>query len=150
LRKLSTDGVQKQLVSNPYKLNNSEIPKGWNNDMEKIYRIPGAFVLILLLTAIGVLAVNNWSLRRELAGVRLVNTGLTEWIARIEQGQRGTVEYIQREVSKLDKEFSDRLSAQKRGIEGMAGTLQLLREWADRHRNLEQAIIERLTPSAGN
>lgn len=118
---------------------------GGNNDMEKIYRILAVALLILLLTAIGVLAVSNWSLRRELADVRLVNSGLTDRLARIEQGQRGTVEYIQGEVSKLDKEFSDRLSAQKRGIEGMAGTLQLLREWANRHRELEQAIIERLS-----
>lgn len=123
---------------------------GGNNDMEKVYRILGVALLVLLLTAIGVLAVNNVGLRRELADVRLVNTGLTERIARIEQGQRGTVEYIEGEISKLDKEFSDRLSAQKRGIEGMAGTLQLLREWADSHKSLEREIIKRLTPSPGN
>jgi len=113
--------------------------------MEKVYRILAVTLLILLLTAIGILAIGNWNLRRELADVRLVNTGLTEQIARIEQGQRGTVEYIQGEVSKLDKEFSDRLSVQQRGIEGMAGTLQHFREWADSHKNLEREIIKRLS-----
>lgn len=118
--------------------------------MEKVYRILGVALLVLLLTAIGVLAVNNVGLRRELADVRLINTELSGRLTRIEQGQRGTVEYIEGEISRLDKEFSDRLSAQKRGIEGMAGTLQLLREWADSHRSLEQAIIKRLNEIPSN
>ena len=43
---------------------------GGNNDMEKVYRVLGVALLVLLLTAIGVLAVNNVGFRRELAELR--------------------------------------------------------------------------------
>jgi predicted nucleic acid-binding Zn-ribbon protein len=121
--------------------------------MEKIYRILGAFVLILLLTAIGILAVNNGRARRELADLRSDYSELAERNRSLEERiayYAGLAQFINDEVAELDKEFRRASSAAGSGLSGLQAQIDALRSWGAGHRELEQTIIERLTPSAGN
>lgn len=121
--------------------------------MEKVYRILGAFVLVLLLTAIGVLAVNNAGLKRELAELRRDYSELAERNRQLEE----RIEYygklsqfINAEAERLDIEFRRAVGVAGTGIAGLQRQVDALRGWAEGHRSLEQSIIERLNQGAGN
>lgn len=121
--------------------------------MEKIYRILGTFVLVLLLTAIGVLAVNNGSTRRELADLRSDYNELADRNRSLEERiayYAGLSQFINTEVAELDKEFRRASSAAGSGLSGLQAQVDALREWGAGHRELEQAIIERLNQDPGN
>lgn len=121
--------------------------------MEKVYRAVAIGVLVLLLTAIGVLTVNNVGLRRELADLRSDYNELAERNRSLEERinyYAGLAQFINNEVAELDKEFRRASSAAGSGLSGLQAQIDALRSWGAGHKQLEQAIIERLTPSAGN
>lgn len=121
--------------------------------MEKVYRAVAIGVLVLLLTAIGVLAVNNAELRRELAELRRDYSELAERNRQLEERisyYAGLAQFISQEVEQLDKRFRDASSGAGSGISGLQKQIDALRKWAEGHRSLEAAIIERLNQGAGN
>jgi predicted nucleic acid-binding Zn-ribbon protein len=121
--------------------------------MEKVYRILGTFVLVLLLTAIGVLAVNNGSTRRELADLRSDYSELAERNRSLEERiayYAGLAQFINDEVAELDKEFRRASSAAGSGLSGLQAQVDALRKWGAGHKQLEQTIIERLNQDPGN
>lgn len=115
--------------------------------MEKIYRILAVALLILLLTAIGVLAISNWNLRRELAELRSDYTELADRNRQLEERisyYAGLAQFINDEVAELDQQFRDATSAAGSGTIRLQAQVDALRKWAEGHRELEQAIIQRL------
>lgn len=126
---------------------------GGNNDMEKVYRVLGVALLVLLLTAIGVLAVNNVGFRRELAELRRDYSELAERNRQLEERisyYAGLAQFISQEVEQLDQRFRDASSGAGSGIAGLQKQVDALRGWAEGHRSLEQAIIERLNESTNH
>lgn len=118
--------------------------------MEKIYRIVGAVLLVLLLTAIGILAVNNVRAGRELADLRRDYSELAERNRQLEsriEYYAGLAQFINDEVAKLDQQFRTASSGAGSGIAGLQRQVDALRGWAEGHRSLEQSIIERLNES---
>lgn len=126
---------------------------GGTNDMEKIYRAVAIGVLVLLLTAIGVLAVNNGRTNRELAELRSDYTELAERNRSLEERisyYAGLAQFIGQEVEQLDKRFRDASSGAGSGISGLQKQVDALRGWAEGHRSLEATIIERLNGGPNN
>lgn len=116
--------------------------------MEKVYRILAVALLILLLTAIGILAVGNGRTNRELAELRSNYTELAERNRQLEERiayYAGLSQFINDEVAKLDQQFRDATSTAGSGTIRLQAQVDALRSWAEGHRSLEQAIIERLS-----
>lgn len=121
--------------------------------MEKVCRAVAIGVLVLLLTAIGVLAVNNGRINRELAELRSDYSELADRNRLLEERisyYAGLAQFISQEVEQLDKRFRDASSGAGSGISGLQKQIDALRKWAEGHRSLEAAIIERLNQGAGN
>lgn len=121
--------------------------------MEKVYRVLGVALLVLLLTAIGVLAVNNGRINRELAELRRDYSELAERNRQLEERisyYAGLAQFISQEVEQLDQRFRDASSGAGSGIAGLQRQVDALRGWAEGHRSLEAAIIERLNESTNH
>lgn len=119
--------------------------------MEKIYRILGVTLLILLLTAIGVLAVNNAGFKRQLAELRSDYSELADRNRLLEgriEYYAGLSQFISNEVEQLDQQFRTASSNAGIGTSRLQAQVDALRKWAEGHRELEQAIIQRLNEGA--
>ncbi len=126
---------------------------GGNNDMEKIYRIAGAVLLVLLCAAIGILAINNGRTNRELAELRRDYSELADRNRLLEERiayYAGLSQFISNEVEQLDQQFRTASSNAGSGTSRLQAQVDALRSWAEGHRSLEAAIIERLNQGAGN
>ena len=119
--------------------------------MEKIYRILGVTLLILLLTAACLLTIDNISTRRQLAELRSDYSKLADRNRLLEgriEYYAGLSQFISNEVEQLDIEFRRASSNAGSGISGLQAQVDALRSWAEGHRSLEQAIIQRLNEGA--
>ena len=119
--------------------------------VEKITRYILIAVIVLLLAALGFLAIRNGTLRRELAVVRRDYSVLEQ--RNIELAERngyyaGLARYINDEIEKLDQRFRGAVSAAGTGITGLQKQVDALRKWGESHRSLESEIIKRLEGGA--
>ena len=119
--------------------------------MEKIIRYILVALILVLLAALGFLAIRNSSLRSELAVVRSDYSVLEQ--RNIELAERngyyaGLARYINDEIEKLDQRFRDAVGAAGAGISGLQGQVDALRKWGESHRSLESEIIKRLEGGA--
>jgi DNA repair exonuclease SbcCD ATPase subunit len=123
---------------------------GGNNDMEKIYRIAGAVLLVLLCAAIGILAINNGRTNRELAELRRDYSELADRNRLLEERiayYAGLSQFISNEVEQLDQQFRTQLAQREAELSDYKRKLTLSESGAKATESLNKQLSKYLTKS---